>query len=265
MVDAEWAAGVPGMPNRLDGRNRLALIYWQLRRKQGSRWSLVAYLISQRYKYEEIAEILNIPVGTVRSIIHRIRTFLHQNHNIMAENEENNSVNRVPSELTEVIPGETKRCHGKCGLIKPAGRFSKHSGKKDGLQDICKDCTSDFMRDYNARKNFERKAQLTAGDLNLSGPPKPVPLTPAGKMVKKEVVKQLPKAEKVKLPDAKPAKQPEKPIIGDKQVKLLRVSSLTDEDLDLIGKILTRHRDEIMRKIDNQIATIDKVIEKISR
>jgi hypothetical protein len=115
----------------------------------------------------------------------------------MAENTENNSVNRVPSQLTEVIPGVTKKCRGKCSSIKPVDRFSKHKGNKDGLQDICKDCTSAFMHDYNERKSFERKQQLTAGDVQLD--PSPVPLSSAGKVVKKELInaKVIPHQEKV--------------------------------------------------------------------
>lgn len=255
MVDAEWAANIHAQPNRIDDRNRLAAIYWQIRRQKGTKWALITYLIAQRYKYEEVGEIVGVPTGTVRSILYRIREILTQNPQNMAENEEKNWVNPVPTQSTQLTQNATKQCRGKCGQIKPIEKFSKHSGNKDGLQDICKQCQSDFMRDYNARKALERKAQLTAGDINLTVAPKPAPLTSAGKAVKKELIekKVIPRQETQVLP---PGIHPNAKLI-EESVKLRQSIGkpllLTDEEKAIIMNALDRH-----------VAVIEKIIEKLS-
>jgi hypothetical protein len=70
---------------------------------------------------------------------------------------------------------EFKKC-SKCGLIKPVSEFNKHSQTKDGLQSICKQCQTEYNRqwrlkhpDYNQQylianreKCNERKKQWRA-------------------------------------------------------------------------------------------------------
>lgn len=190
----------------------------------------------------------------------------------MAENQQNNSVNRAPSELTEALSGISKRCRGKCGQIKPVGRFSKHAGNKDGLQDICKECQSDFMRDYNARKSMERKAQLTAGDVQLD--PKPAPMSSAGKLIKKDLVR------KKAPPTAKFEKSTN--LVGNKGI--VKIQSPKDvENLKIKAEIKNIEKDVvsiqqlspdiftaeekalIMASLDRHIALVEGIIEKLSR
>ena len=54
----------------------------------------------------------------------------------------------------EVVP--TKKCP-KCGRELPTTEFYTNCRNKDGLQDKCKKCQSDWNREYNKRKKEERR------------------------------------------------------------------------------------------------------------
>lgn len=62
----------------------------------------------------------------------------------------------------EVIP--TKKCP-KCGRELPTTEFYTNIRNKDGLQDKCKDCQSEWNREYHKRKKEEKRlASLNVED-----------------------------------------------------------------------------------------------------
>lgn len=183
LVDEIYGHGVEGTATRYDNRHELASIYWRVRKRFGSRASVIMYMTSHQYHIEDISAQFNMPTGTVKGMVHRIRNYLTPKPHIMAENKDDNWVKPV-NPLLEVIPGRTKKCRGKCGLIREMNEFHNNKSNKDGKQDICKPCTADFMRDYNARKAVERKSQLTAGDVKMDPMPMPPPAPAKEKKVK---------------------------------------------------------------------------------
>jgi hypothetical protein len=189
----------------------------------------------------------------------------------MAKNEESNSDNRVKNGN----PVGQKQCRGKCKNVKPLDRFHNNATKKDGKADICKDCQSEFMRDYNARKAVERRQQLTAGDVQLD--PKPAPLSSAGKLVKKDLVREkvIPHQEKVKLPSVIHANPPEnealkvgKVNLPDKSIKqevhaiVKEVAAMPRADRPL--HLTDEEKSIVIASLDRHVAVIEKIIEKLS-
>lgn len=196
----------------------------------------------------------------------------------MLKNDDFNSVNPVTNPPDKV-------CKGKCGKLRPLSDFNNNRTKRDGKQEICRHCQSDFMKDYNARKAYERKQELTAGDIQLD--PKPAPLSSAGKLVRQEAMKaiqqerpatngrDLPK--KVNLPDKKVEKQAEKADPAPGKVKLpnntIKASDI-DVEVDIVKKIAAKHglvvlsgeeKAVIMSSLDRQVTIVEGIIEKLSR
>ncbi len=64
--------------NRFDDRENLINVYLSLRKEFGCKKTLVMYMLSQGYKYEEISTKLSIPRGTIKSIIHKCRNYLNE-------------------------------------------------------------------------------------------------------------------------------------------------------------------------------------------
>lgn len=65
---------------------------------------------------------------------------------------------RYAARATEAVPAE-KRCPA-CERTLPAAAFSRDRGSADGLQSTCRDCASEYMRDWyekNADRERERK------------------------------------------------------------------------------------------------------------
>lgn len=60
-------------------------------------------------------------------------------------------------ENTTIISGalghgiKMKKC-SKCGRELPITSYSKKTGAKDGLQEMCRDCKAAYMREYTSRK-----------------------------------------------------------------------------------------------------------------
>lgn len=73
-IEYAWSSNVS--PNQLTMRPELSRIYWIIRREFCSRDSIIIYLIAQGYQYDEIAEIMQMNLGTIKNIIHRVRKFL---------------------------------------------------------------------------------------------------------------------------------------------------------------------------------------------
>lgn len=189
----------------------------------------------------------------------------------MAKNEDFNSVNPVnqPSEKT---------CKGKCGKLKPLSDYNNNRTKKDGKQEICRECQSDFMRDYNARKAHEHRMQLTAGDVELD--PKPAPITTKGKEVRNDLMKKHVMVDhrdhvKVNLPDKKVAKQaengtskvgkvnfPDKAIKQEVQAIVKEVAAMPRADKPL--HLTDEEKSILIASLDRHVSVIEKIIEKLS-
>ena len=208
LVSEIYGYGAEGVGNRYDDRHHIASIYWKVRKKFGSRASVILYMTSHQYQIEDISAHFNMPAGTIKGTVHRIRNYLTPKPLNMAEKEESNwvkPVNPVVNPLLEAIPGKSKKCRGKCGIIRAFDEFHNNRNNKDGKQDICKECQSAFMKDYNARKALERKSQLTAADIAVD---KPVVLhletgenvNLPSKKVETEPASRVPKHGRVKLP-----------------------------------------------------------------
>lgn len=185
----------------------------------------------------------------------------------MAKNDDFNSVNPVnqPSE---------KICKGKCGTKKPLSAFNNNRTKKDGKQEICRECQSDFMKDYNARKAYERRQELTAGDVQLDPAPGPI--------VKKELPKNNPalKVGKVKLPDKKVSKRAEKADPSPRKVNLpgsVAVDPAVKKEVQAIVKdvaampradrplhLTGEEKAILIASLDRHVAVIERIIEKLS-
>ena len=60
---------------------------------------------------------------------------------------------------------ETKVCK-KCGRELPVANFSKNAKTKDGLQPMCKECVSAYMKEYEARKK-EKKFSFKKEDKSV--------------------------------------------------------------------------------------------------
>ena len=64
-------------------------------------------------------------------------------------------------ENTVVISGalghgcQTKKC-AKCGRELPTSSFAKRTSSHDGLQEVCRECKAEYMREYMARKKQEK-------------------------------------------------------------------------------------------------------------
>lgn len=161
----------------------------------------------------------------------------------MAENSDFNSVNRVnqPSE---------KICKGKCGKMKPLSDFNNNRTKKDGKQEICRQCQSEFMKDYNAQRAYERRQQLTAGDVQLDPAPEKVKL-PSAK-APRPAGNEVSKPKKVKLPEPT-IKQEVQAIVKEVAAMPRAPMNLTDEEKAIIVSSLDRH-----------VAVIERIIEKLS-
>lgn len=150
----------------------------------------------------------------------------------MDKNEDFNSDNPVKT------PSE-KICKGKCGKMRPLSDFNNNRTKKDGKQETCRQCQSEFMRDYNARRAFQQRQQITAGDVQLD--PAPVSVS-------------TPATRRVKLPDKKAAKQALLADLAEEKVKLPMPSPvyLTDDE-----------KRTLIAGLDKYIAGIDAIIEKL--
>jgi uncharacterized OB-fold protein len=68
-------------------------------------------------------------------------------------------------ENTTIISGalshgiQMKKC-SKCGRELPITSYSKKTGAKDGLQEMCRDCKAAYMREYTSRKKQDKVEKI---------------------------------------------------------------------------------------------------------
>jgi DNA-directed RNA polymerase specialized sigma24 family protein len=291
LVSEIYGHETEGVGTRYDDRHHIASIYWKVRKKFGSRASVILYMTSHQYQIEDISVHLGMPTGTVKGTVHRIRSYLTPKPLNMAENTENNWVKPVNPvinpPLLEAIPGQSKKCHGKCKLIRAMDEFHRNQNNKDGRQDICKECQSAFMKDYNARKAMERKSQLTAADVSVDKPvvlhletgekvnlpPKKVEIKPVTRILKEKKVKLPTSTKPVEINRPPRAEDLPRPVsFADTKVGVVGAGNLSAADLtaDEIRDFRTyfvekriklkRERDEI----DAELGRIDNLIKKLN-
>lgn len=73
-MDAAWH--IP--TTELGDRHEIASIYLYIGRVFGHRSRLMMYLLGYGYDYQEIAQVLRIPVGTLKGNIHKVRKHLRK-------------------------------------------------------------------------------------------------------------------------------------------------------------------------------------------
>ncbi len=72
------SCGTPGVEERLETSERNALIRWAINQLDMERRTVILLRDFDGLDYHQIAEVIQVPVGTVRSRLHRARLELHE-------------------------------------------------------------------------------------------------------------------------------------------------------------------------------------------
>jgi DNA-directed RNA polymerase specialized sigma24 family protein len=76
MVDDTHAHSIPYIYSQMEDRTTIAATYWRLRKRFGSKRTIIMYMVSRASPMAEIAATFSLNENTVRAHIHKCRKYL---------------------------------------------------------------------------------------------------------------------------------------------------------------------------------------------